>query len=313
MLKDPGLFPFRVGGAIAKTGRKVDSVRVVNGYGPLRMFRALVMFWRQPSGHLAILFHLNLRTLVFLLFAKCFAPSTKTIIKTDLTPVPKELVSFKQKITWRAISALAQILCVETPEALDMMTYAGIRNAVFLPNHIDIQGERGCDLIERSAILLVTREGDERKRPGHTLRMAQFLAGKGFDVRLVGIEMSGGESKELSSVSFMEKETLMKELQSAAAFVGLSESESFWFLVAEAVALGTPVLSTPTGIAPFLATTSNLVTLIKDVWDWEGVASQLQQLLVNRGTCRSQGFNISIIADQQMGEVIARIFEGLNV
>jgi len=35
--------------------------------------------------------------------------------------------------------------------------------------------------------------------------------------------------------------------------VGLSRSESYWFMVAEAAALGVPTCATPTGIATYLS------------------------------------------------------------
>lgn len=316
--KDPGRFPLRVAKALDASGRLVEEVLLLDGFGFIRFLSALWVCWTRPSGHVGILFHLNLRTLLFLILAKCFAPWVRIIIKTDLTPSLSAGPSLKLRLTWRAVGALARVVCVETPEGLEQLKAAGIQNAVFLPNHIDVPevNSATCSLSPVvSQILLVTRGNDDRKRPQHTLKVAKILATRGWKVLLVGmtkdeVAIAGEPCACLTILPHLEKRSLMEALANATVFVGLSESESYWFLVAEAVALGTPVLCTPTGIAPFLAGKTRLVELVEDVWNVDDLLERVERLLHSGD--RQGRFNINSFADQQMADVIEGLFSGEN-
>lgn len=266
--KDPGMFPERVADAV-RLKLPAAAAMTVDCFGPGKLWKGLVSVYRtRNNSQVSIQFHLTLRTLLFAAVSALVNPGQKVIVKADLTPA--HAPTLKTKLVWRLVDRFASLIVCETPEALRVLRKAGVTHAEFVPNDLSGEDVKAAAGLGRRVsptydFLFVTRSDDARKSPHLTGEIAQQLAQRGFQVACVGVE-SPGTHPNVAVFPHLERRALLQLLQSSAMYIGLSRSESFWFLVAEAAALGVPTWATPAGIAPHLASHYEGVKLLPPAW-----------------------------------------------
>jgi len=301
---DPGMFPKLVLDALCNGMPQKASMSIRDCYGVIKVMKALLhSYQNRKIVQISILFHLNVRTLLFALITRYLNPNQKIIVKADMTATAK--IGIKTLLVWRLIDKISMLIVCETPEALSVLRTAGIQRAEFVPN--DIGSLPTCvssdDRKNGSIVydfLFVTREGDSRKSPELTKKIACTLAGLGFQVACIGIHLHTSING-LTAFASVSREFMFQMLLSSAIYTGLSKSESFWFLVAEAAALGVPICATPTGIAPYISSQYDGMNLLRPIDEYS--ADELMQEIINyrnRVPLRFKPFNISNTSRQRL-------------
>lgn len=302
--KDPWTFPERVFSYFER--RQSGCVlRILDGYGPRRALDCLKAAWaerRRPQ--VAVYFHLTIRTLLFGALCRVLVRNQAVIVKADLTA--EAAPCWKQRTVWRLVDRLADLIVCETPEAMNMLGMAGLARAAFVPNWLDhLQADpvgAGCD------VLLVTRAGDSRKSPELTAATARVLAARGLSVACVGLAAGTSRRGGVRWIGSLPRHELLGLLASTRLLAGLSRSESYWFLVAEAAALGVPTCATPTGIAPYLMQRYKGLRLLRPAGDYtadtlaEELIAHLRSL-----TGSPEPFNINAEAEHRLAEALEKV------
>ncbi|CDT40017.1 hypothetical protein VCR4J2_510037 [Vibrio coralliirubri] len=231
-----------------------------------------------------ILFHVSLRTSLLSILLKLVNPSSKIIVKTDLSVSNLHAFSnmrMRNPIKYYLILILNRVVdafCIETTGVIELLNleHSNLikRDKVYhVPNGVlpddlflksVVKDEHSISIITRDDTLL---KGYDRiipilKQLDRNLSCAQ--QGYVVDVRIIGplsVEMRNAlseVSKDLSKIDIhllgsLSAKSTLAELSKSQLFVNLSLEESYCFALVEAALTKCTVITTPVGVAEDLS------------------------------------------------------------
>ena len=231
-----------------------------------------------------ILFHVSLRTSLLSILLKIVNPSSKIIVKTDLSISNLHAFSDMRKcnpIKYYLILVLNRMVdafCIETSGVIKLINQEHNnlikRDKIYhVPNGV-LPNELFLRIVEKDehSISIITRDDTPLKGYDRIIPILKQLdiklscAQNGYivDVRIIGplsVEMRNAlseVSKELSQIDIhllgsLSSKATLDELSKSQLFVNLSLEESYCFALVEAALTKCTVITTPVGVAEDLS------------------------------------------------------------